>query len=79
MTKRDNCEACHGEKGGVPGNENRIKSGDSYIVLCDFCTIEHMSQIREFPKPKKKVEEKSKNLYKNRDYRDNIERYTYES
>lgn len=30
----DNCENCHGEKGGVPGNENVVNGK----VLCDHCS-----------------------------------------
>ena len=30
----DNCELCHGTKGGVRGNEN-IKDG---VVMCDYCS-----------------------------------------
>jgi hypothetical protein len=33
MTLRDNCEVCHGAKGGVRGNENRIGG----LVACDYC------------------------------------------
>lgn len=32
--ERDRCEECHGEKGGVPGNENIVDGR----VLCDYCT-----------------------------------------
>lgn len=31
---RDNCQACDGRKGGVPGNENRVNGR----VLCDHCS-----------------------------------------
>lgn len=30
---RDNCELCLGAKGGVRGNENRVRG----IVMCDYC------------------------------------------
>lgn len=30
---KDRCEECHGDRGGVPGNEN-ITAGR---VLCDYC------------------------------------------
>lgn len=30
---RDNCEICHGAKGGVRGNENRIAGK----IVCDYC------------------------------------------
>ncbi len=29
----DNCQVCHGAKGGVRGNENRVHG----IVCCDYC------------------------------------------
>lgn len=29
----DNCQVCHGTKGGTRGNENRIRG----IVCCDYC------------------------------------------
>lgn len=31
--RTDNCEVCHGAKGGVRGNENRINGK----VVCDYC------------------------------------------
>ena len=31
---RDNCEVCHGERGGVRGNENVIDGK----VMCDYCS-----------------------------------------
>jgi len=33
MTLSDNCQVCHGAKGGVRGNENRIRG----LVACDYC------------------------------------------
>lgn len=33
MTLLDNCEICLGAKGGVRGNENRIRG----VVVCDCC------------------------------------------
>lgn len=36
---RDGCEICHGEQGGVPGNENRVNG----LVLCDFCHAERLN------------------------------------
>ena len=33
---RDNCEICHGIKGGVPGNENIIDGKR----VCDYCHAE---------------------------------------
>lgn len=32
--KRDGCELCKGERGGVPGNENVING----VVVCDYCS-----------------------------------------
>lgn len=34
--RRDNCEVCHGKRGGVRGNENRLDG----VVMCDFCTAD---------------------------------------
>ena len=31
--KKDSCEVCHGERGGVPGNENVING----VTVCDYC------------------------------------------
>lgn len=31
----DNCQFCHGAKGGVEGNENVIRG----IIVCDYCTV----------------------------------------
>lgn len=38
--KKDNCSRCHGERGGVPGNENIVNG----VVLCDYC---HSDDIRK--------------------------------
>lgn len=40
--QRDNCEVCHGERGGVPGNENRVHG----TVMCDYC---HAETLRAAP------------------------------
>ncbi len=32
----DNCEVCHGRKGGTRGNENIIDG----VVMCDYCHSE---------------------------------------
>jgi len=32
--KLDDCSRCHGTRGGVPGNENRMPDGS---LLCDYC------------------------------------------
>lgn len=34
----DNCEICHGDNGGVRGNENIIDG----IVTCDYCHSDRM-------------------------------------
>lgn len=34
----DNCQICHGDNGGVKGNENIIDG----IVMCDYCHIDRM-------------------------------------
>lgn len=39
----DDCEICHGKKGGVRGNENIVDG----IVMCDYCSIEHDKKERE--------------------------------
>lgn len=38
----DNCEICHGTKGGVEGNENVING----VVVCDYCH----TNVREITK-----------------------------
>lgn len=32
-TQKDDCEVCHGERGGVKGNENYVNG----VVMCDYC------------------------------------------
>jgi hypothetical protein len=40
--QKDNCELCHGEKGGVLGNENVIEGR----IVCDYCSVlTHDSRI----------------------------------
>jgi hypothetical protein len=39
LMRKDNCEVCKGEKGGVRGNENVIDG----VVTCDYC---HAEQLR---------------------------------
>ncbi|ARB14473.1 hypothetical protein Ccr5_gp253 [Caulobacter phage Ccr5] len=34
--ERDDCEVCHGARGGVRGNENIVDGK----VVCDYCTID---------------------------------------
>jgi hypothetical protein len=43
--ERDKCEICHGFRGGVRGNENRVDG----IVMCDYChaTIAAYQAIKE--------------------------------
>jgi hypothetical protein len=38
--QRDNCELCHGTRGGVPGNENRVDGK----VICDYCHAAPVAQ-----------------------------------
>ena len=38
--ERDNCQICHGERGGVKGNENVIAG----VVVCDYCTADCLSR-----------------------------------
>jgi hypothetical protein len=42
--QRDNCELCHGTRGGVPGNENRVDGK----VICDYC---HAAPVAHPTKP----------------------------
>ena len=35
---KDNCQLCHGKKGGVAGNENIVDD----IIMCDYCHVEYM-------------------------------------
>ena len=35
----DNCQKCHGERGGVRGNENVVGG----VVLCDYCSMDSKS------------------------------------
>ena len=36
---RDRCQICHGNKGGVPGNENVVEG----VVMCDYCSADRMN------------------------------------
>lgn len=40
LEKRDGCERCHGERGGVPGNENVVNG----VVLCDYCHADDLQR-----------------------------------
>lgn len=35
---RDHCEVCHGERGGVRGNENVEEVDGQRVVMCDYCS-----------------------------------------
>src|ERR1700733_12074470 len=35
----DACEICHGEKGGVPGNENIVTVDGVKKIACDYCSV----------------------------------------
>lgn len=37
---RDHCEICHGTRGGVRGNENRIEKK----VMCDYCHVDYLQE-----------------------------------
>ena len=37
---------CNGHQGGVPGNENRVQVGYTYITMCDYCT--YLFQLKDF-------------------------------
>lgn len=40
----DNCEVCHGERGGVPGNENVVNG----VIICDYCDyLQSNPQVEE--------------------------------
>jgi hypothetical protein len=39
---RDNCQVCHGERGGVRGNENVVGG----VVMCDYCHAELRREAR---------------------------------
>lgn len=41
MSLPDNCQICHGAKGGVRGNENRMNG----IVCCDYCTADGSADV----------------------------------
>jgi hypothetical protein len=42
ITVRDNCSVCRGERGGVPGNENRIDG----TVMCDYCSVDYVKKMK---------------------------------
>lgn len=41
----DNCSACHGARGGAPGNENVVDG----VVLCDWCSVDAAEAKRGKP------------------------------
>lgn len=41
LERRDDCERCHGERGGVRGNENFVNG----VLLCDYCCAEDLLRI----------------------------------
>lgn len=36
----DRCEVCHGARGGVRGNENRVDGK----IMCDYCHADYMDK-----------------------------------
>jgi hypothetical protein len=40
---RDNCQVCHGTRGGQWGNENLVNG----VVMCDDCHAEHMYRVAQ--------------------------------
>lgn len=36
------CEICDNKRGGVPGNENIVEYEGDRIVMCDYCSADHM-------------------------------------
>lgn len=38
----DHCEVCHGERGGVRGNENVVESCGERVIMCDYCSAHEM-------------------------------------
>lgn len=43
----DNCQVCHGAKGGVPGNENRIDGK----IMCDYCHYKYEETLKKSKEP----------------------------
>lgn len=37
---KDDCEICHGDKGGVRGNENLVPVNDKTVAMCDYCWVD---------------------------------------
>ncbi len=48
----DACEICHGEKGGVPGNENILTIDGVKKIACDYCTAALDNGPRGEPVPR---------------------------
>jgi superfamily II helicase len=42
--EKDKCQVCHGERGGVPGNENRVEKDGKTVIMCDYC---HADELQE--------------------------------
>lgn len=47
--EHDDCQLCHGTRGGVPGNEQIVPIAGLDITVCDYCHAalspsEHLSQ-----------------------------------
>lgn len=39
-TRRDKCEVCKGERGGIRGNENVVNNQ----IMCDYCHSDYMAE-----------------------------------
>lgn len=48
--ERDNCEICHGSKGGVKGNENVVDGK----IICDYCHAEQLAPAVSQPATERK-------------------------
>jgi hypothetical protein len=42
----DKCEVCHGDEGGVRGNENILDG----ILMCDYCHVKALKRQRYLPR-----------------------------
>ena len=52
---QDDCEVCHGTKGGVPGNENIVDGK----VICDYCHAEHLTSKAQEPDRRQVMEQEA--------------------
>ena len=50
--EKDNCQICHGAKGGVKGNENIVDG----VVMCDYCHVASVSPPAASPAQAAEVE-----------------------